>query len=131
MNPNFVRKRWLDFRMGHSVYLIFLLSFTNFILIFYRLLIEKIPELNQIFSDLWIFIIVFVILYIPIAIALGVWHRKTQMKIEGDVVMLQSPLLAKVLGSIIDVQTGKATPEEISEIRKMLKKIEAGKGQSK
>lgn len=131
MSANFVRKRWYDFRIGHSFYLIFLLSFANFILIFYRLLIEQIPELNQIFSSLWIFVIIFVLLYIPISVGIGAWHRKTQLKIEADVSVSQSPLLAKILGAIIDVQTGKATPEEIDEIRKMLKKIESGKGQSK
>ena len=130
MDKNFIRRRWFDFRQGHSYYLIFALSFANFILIFYRLLIEQIPELNEIFSSLWIFVLVFILLYIPIAIGIGAWHRKTQLKIEADVSLKQSPLFCRVLGTIIDIQMGTATKEEIKELRKMLKKIESGQGQS-
>lgn len=131
MDVNFFRRRWYDFRIGHSFYLIFLLSFANFILIFYRLLIEQVSGLNEIFSSLWLFVVVFILLYIPISIGIGAWHRKTQLKIEADVALKQSPLLAKVLGTIMDIQTGKASKEEIDELRKMLKKIESGQGQSK
>lgn len=130
MDKNFIRRRWFDFRQGHSYYLIFALSFANFILIFYRLLIEQIPELNEIFSSLWIFVLVFILLYIPIAVGIGAWHRKTQLKIEADVSLKQSPLFCRVLGTIIDIQMGTATKEEIQELRKMLKKIESGQGQS-
>jgi len=130
VDKNFIRRRWFDFRQGHSYYLIFALSFANFILIFYRLLIEQIPELNEIFSSLWIFVLVFILLYIPIAIEIGAWHRKTQLKIEADVSLKQSPLFCRVLGTIIDIQMGTATKEEIKELRKMLKKIESGQGQS-
>jgi hypothetical protein len=129
MDKNFVRRRWFDFRLGHSYYLIFLLSFANFILIFYRLLIEKIPGLNEILSSLWLFVVVFVLVYIPLAIGIGVWHRKSQIKVEADVQLKQSPLFAKVLRTIIDVQTGKASKEEIEELQNMLKKIESGEGQ--
>ena len=131
MDVNFFRRRWYDFRIGHSFYLIFLLSFANFILIFYRLLIEQVSGLNEIFSSLWLFVVVFILLYIPISVGIGAWHRKTQLKIEADVALKQSPLLAKVLGTIMDIQTGKASKEEIDELRKMLKKIESGQGQSK
>ena len=130
LDKNFIRRRWFDFRQGHSYYLIFALSFANFILIFYRLLIEQIPELNEIFSSLWIFVLVFILLYIPVAIGIGAWHRKTQLKIEADVSLKQSPLFCRVLGTIIDIQMGTATKEEIQELRKMLKKIESGQGQS-
>lgn len=73
---------------------------------------------------------VFILLYIPIAIGIGAWHRKTQLKIEADVSLKQSPLFCRVLGTIIDIQMGTATKEEIQELRKMLKKIESGQGQS-
>jgi len=71
-----MRGRWFDFRQGHSLYLIFALTFSNFILIFHRLLIERVPALEQIFSNLWMFIAVFVLAYIPVAILVGAWHRK-------------------------------------------------------
>ena len=130
MDKNWIRRRWFDFRQGHSYYLIFALSFGNFILIFHRLLIERIPALNEILGNLGIFTMIFVLSYIPIAIVIGAWHRRSQMKIEVDVALRQNPLFAKMIRVLLDAQTGKATKEEIEEFRKLLKQIEDGKGQS-
>lgn len=129
MNNNWVKRRWFDFRQGHSVYLIFLLTFANFVLIFHRLLIERVDFLNVIFKDLWVFILVFIVIYIPVSILIGSWHRKNQLKIEADVMMRQNPLLAKMFRVLLDAQTGKVTNEEIEEMRILLKSIEDGKGQ--
>jgi len=38
---DFLRRRWYDFRLGHTTYLVFIISFSNFILIFYNLYLEK------------------------------------------------------------------------------------------
>lgn len=122
-----IRRRWFDFRQGHSVYLIFALTFANFVLIFHRLLIERIPALDKIFSELWIFAITFILLYIPLAIAVGAWHRRTQIRVDTEVVLRQNPFFAKMFGVLIDIQTGKATKEEIESLRRLLKKIEVGK----
>lgn len=129
MNRAWYRRRWFDFRQGHSVYLIFTLTFANFILIFHRLLIERVEFLNDLFSNLWVFSLFFVLIYIPLAIAVGAWHRKTQLKVESEVVLLQNPLWARVFRTLLDVQTGKVSKEEIEEMRNLLKKIEEGKGQ--
>lgn len=110
--------------MGHSIYLIFLMSFANFMLIFHRLLIERVEWLDNLFGDLWLFGILFVFLYVPVAIVVGAWHRRTQIKVDSDVHILQSPLNAKIFRIIIDMQTGKATPEEIKALRDMLKRVE-------
>lgn len=130
MDKNWVRRRWFDFRQGHSYYLIFALSFGNFILIFHRLLIERIPALNEILGNLGIFTMIFVLSYIPIAVAIGAWHRKSQMKIDVDVALRQNPLFAKMIRVLLDAQTGKASKEEIEEFRNLLKRIEDGKGQN-
>ena len=66
-----IRRRWLDFRNGHTLYLVFLMGFANFILIFHRLLIERVPVLQDLFSNLWMFAIVFVFIYVPTAILVG------------------------------------------------------------
>jgi len=129
MNQDWFRRRWFDFRQGHSVYLIFLLTFANFILIFHRLLIERIEFLNEIFNELWVFVLVFIIIYIPSSIMIGAWHRKTQFRVEADVMIRQNPLLAKIFRTLLDVQTGKISNEEIEEMRTFLKKIEDGKAQ--
>jgi len=129
MKMDWVRRRWFDFRQGHSVYLIFALTFANFVLIFHRLLIERVEFLNEIFSDLWLFAIVFVLIYIPFSIIIGAWHRKTQLKIEAEVTLLQNPFVAKIFRVLLESQEGSISKEEIEDMRKLLKRIEEGKGQ--
>ena len=130
MNENWTRRRWFDFRQGHSIYLIFFLSFSNFVLIFHRLLIERISFLEGVLSELWVFALIFILLYIPVAILIGAWHRRNQIKIETDVVFRQYPTLAKMFRILMDMEEGKASKEEIESTRKFLKRIEEGKGQS-
>ena len=124
MSQGWVRRRWWEFRAGHSVYLIFVLTFINFILIAYRLLIEKIPLFQDLFPNLSIFVLLFLSFYIPAAITIGFWHRKTQLKVETTLTMQQNPVFAKMFRTMLDVQTGKASDEEIKEFREFLIKIE-------
>ncbi len=124
MSSNWIRKRWFDFRLGHSVYLIFLLSFSNFILIFHRLLIERVEFLDGIFSELWMFIVLFIALYIPISIGVGAWHRKTQIKVENEQALLNNPFMARNFRMMIDIIEGKASKDEIQKFRDFLNNIE-------
>lgn len=50
-----------------------MLSFLNFIAIQYTLIIEEIPFLKAIFPRLYIFFLLFILLYIPLAIIVG-WY---------------------------------------------------------
>jgi hypothetical protein len=127
MNETWVRRRWYDFRQGHGMYLVFAMSFVNFVLIFYRLLIEQIDFLGDLFSNLWIFLVIFLALYIPTAVLIGNWHRKTQMRIEHEQSMKQSPLMAKNFRVLLDLLEGKASTKEVEDLRKFLKSIENGK----
>jgi hypothetical protein len=124
MKAGWFRSRWWEFRIGHSVYLIFILTFVNFVLIAYRLLIERVPFLQDIVPELWIFAIVFLGFYIPAAIIIGFWHRKTQLKVETTLTMQQNPFLARNFRIMLDVQTGIADKEEIEKFREFLLKIE-------
>ncbi len=128
MKSNWIRRRWFDFRQGHGIYLIFAMSFANFVLIFYRLLIEKVEILSEIFSSLWIFLIVFLLAYIPAALLIGFWHRRTQMKIEQEQSVRENTLMARYIRELLDVIDGKATKEEIEKFRKFLITIESGSG---
>ena len=128
MNQEWVRRRWWEFRQGHTIYLIFLLTFMNFILISYRLLIEKIPFLNNLIPELWIFIIMFLGFYIPAAILIGIWHRRTQLRVENTITLEQNPFFAKMFRTMLDVQTKKASENEIKEFREFLTKIESKLG---
>ncbi len=124
MNEGWGRRRWWEFRQGHSIYLIFILTFINFILISYRLLIEQIPLFKQLLPELWIFVVLFLVFYIPAAILIGYWHRKTQLRVENTLSLQQNPFMAKMFRNMLDVQTKKASKEEIEEFRKFLTDIE-------
>ena len=126
MDNPWIRRRWYDFRLGHSLYLIFLLSFTNFILISHRLLIERVPVLNEIFSNLLFFSFIFILAYIPVSIVVGLWHRRTQLRIDSDINIEANPLLISILGLIIDIQIGKASKEQIETMRKTVDDIMKG-----
>ncbi len=124
MKVGWIRRRWWEFRQGHSIYLIFILTFVNFILISYRLLIERVTVFKELVPELWIFALIFISFYIPAAILIGLWHRRTQLRVETTLVNQQNPLLAKMIRTLLDVQTGKASEKEIQEFRKMLNNIE-------
>ena len=128
MDQGWTRRRWWEFRQGHSIYLIFMLTFVNFILIAYRLLIERVTIFKELIPELWIFALLFLVCYIPAAILIGFWHRRTQLKVETTIVQQQNPILAKMIRTLLDVQTGTASKEEIKEFRDMLEKIEKNIG---
>ena len=128
MNQAWIRRRWYEFRQGHSFYLILLLSLANFVLIFHRLLIERVGFLNEIFSQLWFFFLIFVLGYIPVAVLIGYWHKKTQLKIDTEMVMRQNPLFAKGFRILLDLQTSKASQKDVDDFRKLLVSIESGHG---
>jgi len=121
----FIKRRWFDGRTGTTMYLLFALTLMNFILISYRFLIEESPLFSNLVSDLTIFSIIFIITYIPISILIGYWHRKTQWKVELALKMMENPLNAKMFRTILDVQTGQASDQEIKEFRALMMKIES------
>jgi len=121
------RVLWLDGRLGHTTYLMFFLTFVNFIIISFNFLIEDSTFLQEIIPSMWIFTIVFVITYIPISVLIGRWHRFTQVSTEYMILMEANSTLATMIKILLDVQTGKATKEEIGKIRKMLTDIETDK----
>jgi len=108
-----IRRRWMEFRWGHSVYLAFFLSFLNFILISYRFLVEYVGFLKFLFPRLSIYIFVTVLIYIPLAIAVGHLHRKKQLKTDISLQMEQNPYIMEIL-------------EKVRRIEKMLEELEHG-----
>ena len=118
---------WLDGRIGHTTYLMFFLTFVNFIIISFNFLIEDSVMLKDIIPSMWIFSTIFIITYIPISILIGRWHRYTQLTTEYRILHEENPVIATMMKILLDVQTGVATKEEIAEFRKMLTKIEKKK----
>lgn len=121
-----MRRRWYEFRAGHSFYLVFLMTFANFVLIFYRLLIEQVPQIYAILPELWIFAVLFLVIYPPVAVLIGHWHRKTQLPTEMDLAFLASPLWAKVHRIQMQVLQGTASKEDVEELVNILNKAEKG-----
>lgn len=122
------RRRWLDFRQGHSIYLIFIMTFANFITIQYKLLLDKIPSVDVLTGGNIIgFAIVFVALYVPIGILIGYWHRKSQWKVEAEALFKENKIGATMWLFVIDLIDGRVTDQEKKEMRDMLLKITKGK----
>jgi len=127
VNEGWIRRRWWEERTGHTIYLIYILTFVNYILITYTFFIEKIPFFQELIPHLWIFVVIFLVSYIPASTIIGYWHRRTQLKVETTIKLLESPLWAKMFRTVMDVQTGKASKEEIEKMRQLLTKIEKRK----
>jgi hypothetical protein len=99
------------------------MTFANFITIQYKLLIEKIPFINSIFESVWIFAIAFVLIYLPLAIIIGYWHRKSQWKVEAEAMFRENEIGARLWLFLINMIDGKVTDQEKEEMRNMLSKI--------
>jgi len=121
---NLIRKFWFDGRNGTTNYFLLFLAMTNFILITYNFLIEDITIFNNLLSNMWIYAIIFLTLYFPISILIGRWHTNTQLHVDVTVKMNRDPIYAKMIRTLLDVQTGKASQEEIKEFRKEMEEIE-------
>jgi hypothetical protein len=122
-SSNWLKRRWLDFRNGHGIYLVFLMTFANFVTIQYQLLIDRVPVLNSVFSNIWIFSIIFIIIYLPLGMIIGYWHRKNQFSVEQEALFSQNIIGAKINLFLIDLIDGKITEEEKREMRSYLLKI--------
>ncbi len=123
INKQFLRKRWLDFRNGHSIYLVFILTFVNFILIAYNLAIERVPFLSNIFGSLTVFTAVFIAIYVPAAVLIGYWHRRNQYAVENEAMLQENWISAWLIRHQIRLIQGKVTPEETEEVLGYLENI--------
>ena len=115
---------WWDGRMGHSSYLMFALQLVNFLLITYNFLIEGNKIFEAFITDLWVFVTIVTIFYIPNSILIGKWHTDTQIKEEMQMKMFQDPITAKMIRGLLDAKQGKSNENEIKEFRKFLIEIE-------
>ena len=131
MKNNFFRIRWLDFRQGHGIYLAFFIYFADTILIQYNLLIDRLPFLDPFLgANIIGFAIIFLALYVPLAIIIGYWHRKSQWTVEVEALFKENKVGAMMWLFVIDLVEGKINEKEKKEMREMLLKITKGKGKS-
>ena len=127
----FFRIRWLDFRQGHGIYLAFFIYFADSILIQYNLLIDRLPFLDPLIgANIIGFAIIFIALYVPLAIIIGYWHRKSQWTVEVEALFKENKVGAVMWLFLIDMVEGKINEKEKREMREMLLKITKEKGKS-
>lgn len=120
---SWIRRRWLDFRQGHSIYLVFLMTFANFVTIQYALIIDRVPAFSSVFGSLWVFALAFVALYAPLAVAIGYWHRRSQWKVEQEAMFSENVVQARLYLFLFNLIEGKATEQERREMRDLLEGI--------
>ena len=112
LNSNWARRRWLDFRNGHSIYLIFGMTFANFVTIQYKLLIDQVPSLSGLFGSIWVFAIV--------------WHRKSQWTVEQEALFRENKVGAVMWLYVIDLIEGNVSEEDKKLMKDALLRITKG-----
>ena len=114
-----LQKGWLDFRNGHSVYLSFILTFMNSILISYHFAVEQFSFLNNIFFSVAIFALFFLGVYVPASVIIGYWHRRHQWTVENEALLQENWVWAYQIRLI----EGEATSEETKQVLGYLEAI--------
>ena len=89
-------RRFWESRQFHSAYIGLFVAITNWITIQYKLLLENVPVLNVLFSNIWVFMIVATIVFTIISILGGHYiHRKRQFRLEQALSIEENPYLYK------------------------------------
>jgi hypothetical protein len=89
-------RRFWESRQFYSAYIALFVAITNWITIQYTLLLDNIPVLRILFSNIWIFLIVATIIFTIISILGGHYiHRKRQFRLENALAVEENPYLYK------------------------------------
>src|SRR5918912_3298616 len=89
-------RRFWESRQFYSAYIALFVAITNWITIQYKLLLENVPVLNIVFSNIWVFMITATILFTIISILGGHYiHRKRQFRLEQALSIEENPYLYK------------------------------------
>ena len=121
MEKRFLRY-WTYFRRGHSVYLIFAVSFLNFVVIQWRLLFEYIPSLEKLFQHFWIFTVIVVLVYFPLATIIG-WidYKRAAFPVDATIAAKANPWAQDLATAITLLAEGK-NEEVVALMRKWTEK---------
>jgi len=91
-------RRFWESRQFYASYIALFIAITNWITIQYKLLLEHIPFLNILFSNIWVFMIVAGIVFSLLSILGGHYvHRKRQFRLEQAVATEENPYLYKAI----------------------------------
>jgi len=99
---------WTYFRRGHSVYLTFAISFLNFIVIQWSLLIEQVATLQTLFQTFYVFATVFFLTYIPLATLIG-WqdYKRGAVPVDATLQANANPYFRDLAKAILLLAEGK------------------------
>jgi len=117
-------KRFFEFRMGVKFYVGFSFALLNFIIIFQRFFIESIDSVHEVVSNIVIFTILFLIIYVPIATVFGNNYYKNQHRVDYSMMFSNSSGIIKFYKLLFDLKTNSADPKEVEAFKKMLHKFE-------
>ena len=89
-------RRFWESRQFYSAYIALFVAITNWITIQYTLLLENIPVVKLLFSNIWIFLIVAAVLFTVISVLGGHYiHRRRQFRLENALAVEENPYLYK------------------------------------
>jgi hypothetical protein len=95
MGEWFGRRFW-ESRQFYSSYIALFIAISNWITIQYKLLLEHVPFLNYLFSNIVVFMIVATIVFSILSVLGGHYiHRKRQFRLEQAVAIEENPYLYK------------------------------------
>jgi hypothetical protein len=87
-------RRFWESRQFYSAYIALFIAITNWITIQYTLLLDNLPILNVIFSNIWIFTLIAVLVFTVVSILGGHYiHRKRQFRLEQAIAVEENPYL--------------------------------------
>src|SRR5919198_4676786 len=93
---NYIGRRFWESRQFYSAYIALFIAITNWITIQYKLLLEHVPFIATVFSNVWIFTIAAIIVFTIASILGGHYvHRKRQFRLEQAVAIEENPYLYK------------------------------------
>ncbi len=94
-----VYRSWFYFRVGYGTYLALLVGIGGNLLLFYRLGVQYIGFLRDVFPSLTLFSIIAIIITVPVSIAAGFYHMKRTGAFAADasVSTEQNPYVYKVV----------------------------------
>ncbi len=91
-------RRFWESRQFYASYIALFIAITNWITIQYKLLLEHIPFLNILFSNIWVFMVVAGVVFSLLSILGGHYvHRKRQFRLEQAVATEENPYLYKAI----------------------------------
>ena len=95
MGQWFGRRFW-ESRQFYSSYIALFIAISNWITIQYKLLLENVPFLNYLFSNIVVFMIVATVVFSILSVLGGHYiHRKRQFRLEQAVAIEENPYLYK------------------------------------